>query len=236
MTIFRKEWLLSSLMFIFLLCSILGKIMLGVLYQNMIRETENMRATENKRLKQCKLKFMNCYRLNHGVANVPVFVDKYLNQLKIGPVSTVTFYHLCGQMMLLSVLCAGIAICRSITASTGLFSVLPYYIVSFFGLYLHFALSAVLDIRGKRRILKTNLVDFLENHMAVQLEASELTEELSYEKAAGREGRKESSGAKADTEKEMGRKRGEAWKPEEALSSLKEKELEELLREFLTLS
>ena len=80
---FQKELLLSSLMFVFLVCSILGKIMLGVLYQNMIKETENMRATKNKRLKQCKLKFVNCYRLNHGVANVPVFVDKYLNQMKI---------------------------------------------------------------------------------------------------------------------------------------------------------
>lgn len=54
---FQKELLLSSLMFVFLVCSILGKIMLGVLYQNMIKETENMRATKNKRLKQCKLKF-----------------------------------------------------------------------------------------------------------------------------------------------------------------------------------
>ena len=49
---FQKELLLSSLMFVFLVCSILGKIMLGVLYQNMIKETENMRATKNKRLKQ----------------------------------------------------------------------------------------------------------------------------------------------------------------------------------------
>ncbi len=42
----------------------------------MIKETENMRATKNKRLKQCKLKFVNCYRLNDGVANVPVFAGQ----------------------------------------------------------------------------------------------------------------------------------------------------------------
>ena len=34
---FQKELLLSSLMFVFLVCSILGKIMLGVLYQKMIK-------------------------------------------------------------------------------------------------------------------------------------------------------------------------------------------------------
>ena len=222
---FQKELLLSSLMFVFLVCSILGKIMLGVLYQNMIKETENMRATKNKRLKQCKLKFVNCYRLNHGVANVPVFVDKYLNQMKIGPVSVNTFYHLCGQTMLLSVLCG------SITKSAGLFAVLPYYIVSFLGLYLHFAVSAVMDIRGRRRVLKINLVDFLENHMSMQLAEAELTEEAeeaqdirTIQKTEGRVKPKTTAVA-----------REEEPEPQEAFSSMNEKELEELLKEFLTL-
>lgn len=222
---FQKELLLSSLMFVFLVCSILGKIMLGVLYQNMIKETENMRATKNKRLKQCKLKFVNCYRLNHGVANVPVFVDKYLNQMKIGPVSVNTFYHLCGQTMLLSVLCAGIAVCRSITKSAGLFAVLPYYIVSFLGLYLHFAVSAVMDIRGRRRVLKINLVDFLENHMSMQLaEAEEAQDIRTIQKTEGRVKPKTTAVA-----------REEEPEPQEAFSSMNEKELEELLKEFLTL-
>ena len=223
---FQKELLLSSLMFVFLVCSILGKIMLGVLYQNMIKETENMRATKNKRLKQCKLKFVNCYRLNHGVANVPVFVDKYLNQMKIGPVSVNTFYHLCGQTMLLSVLCAGIAVCRSITKSAGLFAVLPYYIVSFLGLYLHFAVSAVMDIRGRRRVLKINLVDFLENHMSMQLteEAEEAQDIRTTQKTEGRVKPKTTAVA-----------REEEPEPQEAFSSMNEKELEELLKEFLTL-
>ncbi|MED9805608.1 MAG: hypothetical protein UGE21_01770 [Lachnospiraceae bacterium] len=228
---FQKELLLSSLMFVFLVCSILGKIMLGVLYQNMIKETENMRATKNKRLKQCKLKFVNCYRLNHGVANVPVFVDKYLNQMKIGPVSVNTFYHLCGQTMLLSVLCAGIAVCRSITKSAGLFAVLPYYIVSFLGLYLHFAVSAVVDIRGRRRVLKINLVDFLENHMSMQLAEAELTEEAE-EAQDIRTTQKTEGRVKPKTTAVT---REEEPEPQEAFSSMNEKELEELLKEFLTL-
>lgn len=223
---FQKELLLSSLMFVFLVCSILGKIMLGVLYQNMIKETENMRATKNKRLKQCKLKFMNCYRLNHGVANVPVFVDKYLNQMKIGPVFVNTFYHLCGQTMLLSVLCAGIAVCRSITKSAGLFAVLPYYIVSFLGLYLHFAVSAVMDIRGRRRMLKINLVDFLENHMSMQL-TEEGEEAQDIRKTQKTEGRVKPKTTAVVREAEP--------EPQEAFSSMNEKELEELLKEFLTL-
>lgn len=215
--VFKKEMLVSCLMFAFLVCSILGKIMLGILYQNMIKETENMRATDNKLLKQCKLKFVSCYRLNNGVSNIPVFVDKFLNQMKIGPVLVQTFYHLCGQMMLVSVLCAGIGICRLIGNGAGLFSVLPFYIVSFFGLYLHFAVSAITDVRGRRRILKVNLIDFLENHMAREL------------------GQEESEAVAAEERSPVKVKREEPVVGGQVFSRLEEKELEDLLQEFLTM-
>lgn len=205
---FKNELVLSIGMFLFLLLSILGKIMLGVLYQNMIKETENMRSTENKRLKQCKLKFINCYKLGKGIPNVSVFVEKFLCQQKIGPVSTQTFYHLCGQAMLLSVFFAGIAVCHRIIMGAGITSILPFYIVSFLGLYLSFSVSAIVDVKGRRKILKTNLVDFFENHMSCQLE--EEPEEI----------------------------KPPVVKPEKESNSffspLEQKELEELLKEFLT--
>lgn len=115
--------------------------------------------------------------------------------------------------------------------SAGLFAVLPYYIVSFLGLYLHFAVSAVMDIRGRRRVLKINLVDFLENHMSMQLAEAELTEEAeeaqdirTIQKTEGRVKPKTTAVA-----------REEEPEPQEAFSSMNEKELEELLKEFLTL-
>ena len=43
----------------------------------MINETDNMTATDNKLLKQCKLKFANWYRLNGGVSNIPIFAEKW---------------------------------------------------------------------------------------------------------------------------------------------------------------
>ena len=91
-----------------LVCSIFLMIMIGVLYQNLISETENMSSTGNKLLKQCKLKFANCYRMNSGVANISVFVDKFLNRLAVGRFSFRTLYHMSGQLMLLSVFFAGI--------------------------------------------------------------------------------------------------------------------------------
>lgn len=178
--IFRDEWIVTIFMMSFLVLSIFLRVLLGLLYQNMIRETDNMASTENKLLKQCKLKFANCYQLNKGMANIPVFVDKFLNRLSLGPFSFGTMYHLSGQMMLLSVVSSGIGICRSILRGRMLGEILPFYIVSFVGLYLYFSVSTVVDIKGKRRVLKINLVDYLENHLSARIDVTENDIQMLY--------------------------------------------------------
>ena len=70
--------------------------------------------------------------------------------------------------MLFSVVFAGAGICKGILDGRMLGEILPYYIASFLGLYLYFSLSAMIDIKGKRRVLKTNLIDYLENHLVRQ--------------------------------------------------------------------
>jgi hypothetical protein len=139
-----------------------------------------MAATNNKLLKQCKLKFANCYQLNNGVANIPVFVDKFLSRLALGPFSFETIYHLSGQSMLLSVICAGIGVCRAVAGGRTLGEILPFYIVSFLGIYLYFAVSSMADVRGKKSILKVNLVDYLENHLSARMEVTEGDMEMLY--------------------------------------------------------
>lgn len=167
--IFQEEIIISAAMVLFLVLSILTRLGLGLLYQRMINETDNMAVTNNKLLKQCKLKFANCFQLNNGVANIPVFVDKFLNRLSIGRLSFNAIYHLSGQFMLLSVVCSGIGVCKSIIQGRMVGELLPFYIVSFLGLYVYFSVATVVDISGKRRALKTNLVDYLENHLSAQI-------------------------------------------------------------------
>ena len=59
-----------------------------------------MSSTENKVLKQCKIKFRNCYKLNDGVPNIPVFVDKFLNRIQIWKFSMDGLSHFAGQLAL----------------------------------------------------------------------------------------------------------------------------------------
>ncbi len=178
--VFQEEKIVTAFMLSLLIVSVLLKIVLGMLYQNMIRESDNMASTENKRLKQCKLKFANCYQMSNGVANIPVFVDKFLNRMQCGPFTFETLYHLSGQAMLLSVVAAGVGICRSIMAGRTLGDILPFYIVSFFGLYLYFSISTVVDVKKKKRILKVNLVDYLENHLSPRIDITRQDMEMLY--------------------------------------------------------
>lgn len=155
-------------------CSILCQILIGVLYRRLIRETENMSATKNKSLQKLKLKFTSCRQLHETIPNVGIFVDKYINQLSIGRFSVSFFRHLSGQLTLLSVLVAGIGACLGIIRGENFLEIAPFYLVSFFGLYLYFAVSSLADVPGKAGILRTNLVDYLENHLSGRLEQTKL--------------------------------------------------------------
>lgn len=157
-----------------LLCSILCQILISVLYRRLIRETENMSATKNKSLQKLKLKFTSCRQLHETIPNVGVFVDKYINQLCIGRFPVSFFRHLSGQLTLLAVLVAGIGACLGIIRGENFLTIAPFYLISFFGLYLYFAVSSLADVPGKMGMLRTNLVDYLENHLAGRLEQTKL--------------------------------------------------------------
>lgn len=237
--VFQDEMMVTIFMLTFLVLSIFLRMLLGLLYQNMIKETDNMASTENKLLKQCKLKFANCYQLNNGVANIPVFVDKFLNRLALGPISFDTMYHLSGQTMLLSVVSAGVGICRSILNGKMLGEILPFYIVSFVGLYLYFSVSTVVDIKTKRRVLKINLVDYLENHLSARIDVTENDMEMLFGagRTYGRERRQRlTSGAGRRTVELMpigGRITATPEELPDANVKVSEEELEALLKEFL---
>lgn len=250
--IFMEHKLLNGSFIILLLLSIICQIVIGVIYRKLIKETDNMSATKNKFLKQCKMKFVNCYQMSGGVANIPVFVDKLLSRISILGISLRSMQHLAGQFMLLSVVAAGAGACSEIINGETVGKVLPYYIVSFLGLYVYFSVSGIVDIQGKKENLKINLVDYLENHMANKLKQSAIDwEELTGEKimTGTEDGVLKDSitniGRTKTLREEIGLSAGRAEAPADQkaedtagggrmpFSQQEEQELEDLLREFL---
>ena len=239
-TIFEEEKVITAGILVFLCLSILVRLLLAGFYHTMIKETDNMATTGNRLLKQCKVKFGNCYQLNGGVANIPVFVDKFLNRLAFGHLSFDAWYHLSGQCMLCSVVFAGVGICKGILDGRMLGEILPFYIVSFLGLYLYFSLSAMVDIKGKRRVLKTNLVDYLENHLSGRIHVTEQDYERLYG-PAGVGGRRtvelmpiRAREVPVKEEVAMKEEVPKAAETPEDPAKVTEEELQELLRELLT--
>lgn len=252
-TIFKEEKVITAGILVFLCLSVLVRLMLAWMYHTMIRETDNMATTGNRLLKQCKVKFANCYQLNGGVPNIPVFVDKFLNRLSFGHLSFDAWYHLSGQCMLFSVVFAGVGICKGILDGRMLGEILPFYIASFLGLYLYFSLSALVDIKGKQRVLKTNLIDYLENHLSGRIPVTEQDYERLYgaSKLPGRRtvelmpirGRaaqpqemvRETGREVFSTEHEMpGKMEDRGMAQQDESSSVTEEELQALLQELLT--
>ena len=248
--IFYEEKMITGCMLALFTISIMIRVVLGLLYQNMIRETDNMVATENRLLKQCKMKFANCYQLNNGVANIPIFVDKFLNRLAFGPFTFTTLYHLSGQAMLLSVVSAGIGVCKGIMDGRTLGEILPFYIASFLGMYLYFSVSTLVDIKGKKRILKVNLVDYLENHLSARINVTAQDMEMLYGKQVRNSRRARLSPnygkrtielvpitrntAEETEENHAFIEEAADYRQEDAASQVTAEELEALLKEFLT--
>lgn len=172
----HKNFMIGILALLF--CSIICQIVIGVIYHRLIWETEHMSTTANKSLQQLKLRFSGYSKINEKVSNVPVFVDKFISNVKVGAIPLSILKHLSGQLMLLSVLVAGIGACLGIIHNESFFSIAPFYVISFLGLYCYFAVSSLIDIPGKINILRINLVDYLENHLANRLEQTKADMQL----------------------------------------------------------
>ncbi|MCL2050671.1 MAG: hypothetical protein FWG91_02910 [Lachnospiraceae bacterium] len=167
--ILLENILLTAIIIALILLSVILQVLIGVVYQRLINETENLSTTENKYLKLCKLKFQNCYQLNGNVPNISVFVDRFISRLGLFRLSLNSLRRLCSQIMMLSVFAAGVGISMGIISGETMYRLLPYYILAIVGLYIYYSVAALVDIPGRREILKINLMDHLENHLLSRL-------------------------------------------------------------------
>ena len=220
-----NQSLIMTISIVLMVIGVLYQVAIGVAYQRMIQATDTMIGTDNKLLKQCKERFIQCYKLNGGVSNIPIFVDKYINRIRFMGMSVNFIKHLSGQIMMAGVFVAGFGVCKGIIEGKRFVDLLPFYIVSLFGIYLFLSISSIVDMPGRRKILKTNLTDYLENHIAERLEhgmgdKEKLQWELEQEKDTVEKPRN-ARAAYQDEQEEM------------AFTEKEAKELEELLKSFM---
>lgn len=228
---------------IFMLLGIIYQVVIGVCYQRMIQATDGISGTNNKLLRQCRERYVQCYKRNGGMSNTGVFVDKYVNRIKFMGMTMHFLKNLSVQLVLAGVFIAGFGIFRGMVEKKHLVDLLPFYIISLFGIYLFLSITSIVDMNGRKQILKTNLIDYLENDVLRGLEknAIEETEETVKEKKQRESifGKRSKVNQTLVAEKEEEKKHIEEEKkeikPDDSvkLTSEDAKTLEEILRSLL---
>lgn len=239
----REHVFFAGMAVVLLLLSILCRFFTGMQLKRMLRETENMSVTGNRTLKQCKLKFQNYYELNAGNMNVEVFVEKFMQGIRIGRCSLRMLNLLSGQLLLLSIFADGAGICMGIIYGETLGQVLPFYLLAFLSLYFYFSVSGLVDVQGKQKALQTSVMDFLENRMTERIRG--VKRDSAYLEAEEQKGKAKTKGAQAAgkrTEATAGKAQAEGKAKAAATvaeafgkdgKKTPESELEQLLHEFL---
>lgn len=206
---------LSVCMIVFLSLSIIFQTIAGVMIHILLQESENMGTVKSNALKQCRQKYVNYYKLNGKMINTSVYVDKFVKKLKLLGIPLTRYIQLSGQMMFFFILSTGIRIFIQLSFGKTLFDMVPYYLISILGLYLYFSVMSLTNMEEKKKLLRINLVDYLDNHLCPRLET-----ELS---ALGELKQRENAGEAASAGKEEPR----------IVNFSQQQELEALLEEFL---
>ena len=161
---------LTVCMIVFLSLSIIFQTIVGVMIHILLQESENMSTVKSNALKQCRQKYVNYYKLNGKMINTSVYVDKFVKKLKLLGIPLTRYLQLSGQMMFFFILSTGISIFLQLSFGKTLFDMVPYYLISILGLYLYFSVMSLTNMEEKKKLLRINLVDYLDNHLCPRLE------------------------------------------------------------------
>lgn len=158
--LFAEQWWLFLGIGVSFLCSIICQVMVAYYMMQMVRESEKPESEKNKYLKKWIEEYI---KEENNITNRTVFVDKKMQQSGIGKFTIFQINHFSGQALLLMIFLAALGACLGIVNGKTLGQILPFYIISLLGLYVHFSLSGLVNLEENKKIIRMNVVDFLEN-------------------------------------------------------------------------
>lgn len=153
------SWLLIAI-FAVLVLSVFCQVTVMVHMIKILKESETLEETMPEIIKEWIEEYV---KEKQKIANPSVFLDKKIEQISIGKYKVTHWKHFSGQLILGMIFLAGMGACKGIIDGKTLGQILPFYIISILGVYLHFSLSGIMDLEGKKKLIHTNVTDFLEN-------------------------------------------------------------------------
>ncbi len=218
---------------------LLIRFIVNMVYKSLVKESDRLGETKNKKLKHIKMKFESFYKLKIGVNNVDTFVDKSVLKYRFcGPLLS-TWDNLCGQILFLNLLIVPVIAVFGVVYDCGQDQIIFAGAVGISSSAILILVDKSINLSGKRKLMRLNLLDYLENICKARMEQEwvdpELTSQLRRELLQVAESNKQISSAGPEAEKtvekdELNRRREARVKKEEEKKALAVKREEEQKR------
>ncbi|HHV09363.1 MAG TPA: hypothetical protein GXX75_03665 [Clostridiales bacterium] len=157
---------------------LLLRLIVNLVYKHLMKESDQLGETKNKMLKHIKLKFSTCYKLKIGVNNVDTFVDKNLLKYRFCGLLLSTWENLCGQVLYLILLMVPIITVFAVLEDCGQDQILMTGTVGILSAAVLILVDKSINLPGKKKVIRLNLLDYLENFCKVRLEQETANPEL----------------------------------------------------------
>ena len=232
----------NIIMYVFAgLCGLglLVRLIVNLVYRHLVKASENPAETKNKLMKLMKMRFEACYKAKIGVNNVDTFVDKSVLKYRFCGVLLSTWDNFSGQVLFLNLLIVPISAVFGVAYDCGQQLVLLTGAVGILSSAILILVDKSINLPAKKRILRLNLLDYLENFCKVRLEQEvfhpELYEQIRKEFEQVAEAKRQvgiSKEATKDEAKEELNRRKEARKRKEEEKKLAAQRREEEQRKL----
>ncbi len=168
----------SYIMLALCACGILLKLILNMIYSRLIKASDNMAKSKNKLTQMMKKKFETCYKLKIGVNNVDIFVDKYVFRHRFCGILLSTWENIGGQILMLCLLIGSISTILGLIYECGKQQILTTFSVGILTSGLLIFLEGLINLSGRKELIRLNMKDYLENILKVRLEQEQVQPEL----------------------------------------------------------
>lgn len=165
-----QEWPIFIGMIAIMVVSIVCQIVIICYMAKIVKESERLEDKPQK----LGLWMEEYLKDQQKITNIPVFVDKKIQQMSIGRFTIIQIKHFSGQMLLVMIFVAGMGACIGIIKGKTLGQILPFYIVSLLGVYIHISLSGIMDLEEKKQQIRMNVTDYLQNGKIEEYHQEEL--------------------------------------------------------------
>ena len=147
------------------LAGIISRLIAGSFYKGLIKESVNMALTKNKYLRNLKQNAEDTYRINQGMNNTRVYLERQLYGLRVMGMSIRGLDNLSGQLTLLCFLAGGAAAFLSYWYRSDNYYIVLYGTVGILSGMLTMLVDYGVNLEARRQQLLTCLQDYMENVM-----------------------------------------------------------------------